>query len=213
MSYYIYLALLLLAFVLSIWCKKSDRPLAIFPVLLFFSVLAEATVYVLVFVFQFKPQFLVIYHIYIPIEYALLSLYFAQTINGRYTQVIYIVMLIVVLSLCILLSFTGGLFKYPGMNLNVAGIALIAWSIMTLFTIKPMVNTAIYKIPVFWISVGFLIYYCGSFFHNFIYEYLKGNESKLAESLNDLINKGSNDVLYICLSVAFLCSNRLTKST
>ncbi|MBA4145542.1 MAG: hypothetical protein C0523_07260 [Cytophaga sp.] len=213
MSYFIYLTLLALAFIFSIWSKKSDQPLRIFPVLLLFSVLAEATVFVLVFVLGIKPQYLLVYHLYIPIEYTLLSMYFARTIKGRKTMIAYFILLGVVISLCVYLSLHRGFFSFPGMNLNVAGVVLIVWSVVALFTIKPVVNTAIYKIPVFWISIGFLVYYSGSFFHNFIYEYLKMSENKLAESLNDIINKGSNDVLYICLSIAFICSNRLMKST
>lgn len=102
---------------------------------------------------------------------------------------------------------------FPGDNLNLAGTILIIWSIVALFTIKPMENIYIYRLPVFWISVGFLVYYTGNFFHNFIYEYLKASGPDLAEALNDIINKGSNDILYICLSMAFICSDRLTKYT
>jgi hypothetical protein len=213
-AYYIYLILLLVACLLGFWCRKSDHTLKIIMWLLFALVVTEAIVYVMAITMKLKPQFFLLYHIHVPIEYLFVSLYFSKHIAwARINTAFYLLAGMVVLVDIYLSLIAGDVFSYPGKNLNVSGFLIIAWSATALFSIRPEIDRSIFSFPVFWIGIGFLIYYSGSFFHNFIYGLLIKSDSGLAAKLNAIINKGVNDVLYICISIAFICSHRLKKYT
>lgn len=212
--YYTYLILLSISCLLGFWSRKPDPDLRIIMWLLLFSVITESIVYVLAIVLKLKPEYFAVYHIYVPLEYLLLSYFFSKKIDWKYSRSIFFLLAIVIIALNFWLTFfVGDPFSYPGKNLNVSGFFLIAWSSAALFFIKPQANKSIYSFPIFWISIGFLIYYSVSFFHNFIYGILFTSRVELAEALNDIINKGANDVLYICISIAFICSHQQTKSS
>lgn len=213
-SYYIYLVLLGISFLLGLWCRKSDPSLNIMVWLLLFSVLAEAIVYVLAIQLAIKPEFFLVYHIYVPLEYLFLSYYFSRQIKLQHSHQVFYALAIAVVAIDFYLSvISGNVFSYPGRNLNVSGILIVFWSATALFNVRPEVNRSLFSFPVFWIGTGYLLYYSASFFHNFIYGILVKSQAELAEALNDIINKGANDVLYICISIAFICSHRLMKST
>jgi len=202
----LYLGLLFLSFILSFKSLKYDKSMRIFPLLLFLSLTTEAIVYLMFFALEKKPQFYVIYHIYILIEYSLLCYFFQlNTKNSSLRKIIkYSIPLFIITSTAI--SIFTGYYIYPGHNLNLAGFLIIIWTTITLFNIEPQENLSLFHLPLFWISIGVLTYYSGSFFFNGVYQYFIENNSELAKGLNGWINKGLNYVLYTCFSIAFICT-------
>ena len=110
----------------------------------------------------------------------------------------------------IVLSIFWGFQKYPGLQINIEGIFLIILAIIGLFSIEPKINNKITSIPFFWICVAVLVYYSGIFTYNGLYHYIE-QRSSLGSELGFYILKIFNYILYICLSIAFVCSRLIKK--
>jgi len=220
MSIYQILYLLLLTTSLTI-CFYSypsfeqNQSLKIFPVLLSFSVITELIVNVLRYMYGYAiSDYQFIYHLYIPFEYALLAYYFS--LNNNKPQVRKLILLSIPLFiLCsLLISILLISFKeHPGLNFNLSGILLIGWCLITLFSIPPNLTISIFRLPIFWICTGILLFHVGIFFFNNLYSQLLSQNPDLAQSLHRLTFKTLNYILYFCFSLAFLCSNQMKKSS
>lgn len=208
----IYLSVLLTSWMISIWCRKSDSSIRIFPWLLSFSIITEVIVNILYQVYH--ANYNLIYHIYLPIEYFFLAIYFIRTNNKKLIKKIILVSVpfYVLISLFVSLRVTP-LNQHPGLSFNIEGILLITWSILTLFSVDVNPVVSINKQPVFWICFGLLLFHAGIFFFNFVYAYISTRESEMANELHQLVIKNLNYCLYIFFSVAFLCSERMPIST
>lgn len=213
MNFYnlLYLFLLGVSFALSLWCVKNDKTFWLLSTLLGLSILTELAVYFMYFVLEWKPQFFAVYHIYIPLEYTLLSYFLTQYISSTAAKRLIFISIPIFIIGSLSITILTGPFIFPGSNLNAEGILIIVWTMVALFSIKPISDTPIFRLPIFWISVGLLVYYAGGFFFNFTYQYLQETESALARVLNGIINKGLNYILYTFMIIAFLCSNHLKR--
>jgi hypothetical protein len=208
---------MLICFVLGLICHKSDNSLKIIILLLFISILTEVIVYMMYYVLNMKKEYLMIYHIYIPIEYLLLSSYFYFNIKNEFVKELIQYSIILFYCICVLSSilfFNEERFcDFPGYILCLSGGFLMIWCIFSLYEIRPTDQAELFQSPLFWICVGIFIYYSVSVPFNVTYDFFYKNDQTLAKFLNKLINKGANYILYICFSTAFLCSNRLRKYT
>lgn len=209
----LYLSFLAVAFVISLMTYKSfkdDKSLKVFPILLGISILTEAIVNILHYVYYENYTF--IYHLYLPVEYSFLAYFFYHNNHNKLTK--YIISLSIpfyfLLSATISLGWIS-IDRFPGFNFALEGIILIIWSIITLFSIQPILNVPITRLPIFWICLGILIFHSGSFFFVGVFEYLLSKNSGLAYQLHRIIIKGLNYILYICFSTAFICSNQMKK--
>jgi hypothetical protein len=212
---YTYLISLFISWIISFYSDRGDKSLRLFPLLLFFSVLAEAVVSYLYFIKGFRNgEYFLIYHLYIPLDYFFLSYFFYHSFKNAMMKMVILFSVFIFLGLSIYLSnFVIGLNKFPGLNLNTEGIFLIIFTLYRLFTLEPVINTPIYNLPVFWICVGLLIYNLGGFMFNGYYNYLIEKHFNLAKELNYTINKVFNILLYFSFSIAFLWSHRLKRYT
>jgi arginine exporter protein ArgO len=115
--------------------------------------------------------------------------------------------------LSLLLSFSLIKFSnYQGLNTTVRGVFLIILSIVTLFTFKS--NYPYYKVAIFWIGVGVLLYYGGIFFINGAYSSLiKKYPTDLAyfKKLHSIFNIIFNYLLYLFISIGLLCPRATLK--
>lgn len=191
---------------------EHNKSLKVFPILLFFSVFTEAFVNILRYVFNYSiSSYQFIYHLYIPIEYTLLSYFFYLNNNAQVRKyIMYSVPFYILVSGLLSLKIIT-FANYPGLNFNLEGVLLIAWSLITLFSVQPSATISIIKLPVFWICLGILIFHAGIFFFNNVYDELLQQNSVLAQNLHRLIIKSLNYILYICFSIAFICSNQMKK--
>lgn len=210
----LYLLALIISLVLSLVCRKSDSSLRVFPWLLSASLVTELVVHYLRYVLHLKPQHLVAYHVYIPLEYGLLCWYLYQNADSRWLKqsILYSIPVFVVYSVVLSVWITS-VYVVPAANFNTEGILIIIWALAVLFTLPVRDHLSIFQLPLFWICVGLLLFYAGSFMFMGVFNYLLTKESALAIQLNRIINKGLNYILYGCFSYAFLCSHRLGKST
>lgn len=202
-----YLFLLALSFILSFRTFKSEPGNRLLTVLLLLSIITEAAVYTMYYLLELRPHFFIAYHFYIPFEYGLIARYLINHISNSHIKKIILISIPSFLIASILISFFRGVFTFPGVNLNLEGFLIIVWTIISLFSLRPS------KVPLLrqqfvWVGVGFLVYYSGSFFFNFVYQFLVEEQSDVALKLNGIINKGLNYLLYTFFCISFICSQR-----
>lgn len=212
----IYLLLLVLAFLLSIYYYPSfshNPSFKIFPYLLGFSIITEAVVNILGYIYRFKAvEYIFVYHIYIPIEYTFLAYFFYLNAISKFKK--YIILSIpAYTALSIFLSFivySGR--SHPGLNLNIEGVLLVFLSLSALLTIKPVHPIIpITRLPLFWVCLGIIIYHSGTFVFNGVYNKLLESNSVIIKNLNLFSVKLPNYLLYVCFSISFICSNQMKK--
>lgn len=202
----IYFILLIVCLVLSIFAnRKNDRSLIIFPYLLSISIVAEILVY------TFHSQKLnhnLIYHLYVPVEYAFLATYFYLNAKNLSVKKVILYSIPAYVFIGIVFSIFTKMNNHPAFLINLEGLFLITWAVVTLFSIDARGGNKITDLPVFWICVAILIYHSGIFTFTGIYNYINEQRTGLGIKLNLYILQISNYILYICLSIAFICSHR-----
>jgi hypothetical protein len=160
----------------------------------------------------YKVKYIFIYHAYIPFEYAMLAYFFyVNSSSGVFKKFIFYSVPAFVLSSAYISIYVVYLDKLPVLNFNFEGILLICWSLITLFSIQPTANLSITRLPVFWVCVGILIFHPGIFLFNGVYDHIRRRNPVLADELHQLTNLNLNCIMYICFSIAFICSNRMKK--
>jgi hypothetical protein len=205
----VYFLVLISSFALSfISDRKSDKSLNVFPFLLALSIVTEIITYSL---HYFKVDSFLYYHIYLLFEYSFLAVYFYLNSSRNFFKRAILISIPVFVCFSLFLSFYFTFKKYPGIQINTEGLLIIIFSIITLFSIDINVSKKIYELPVFWICIAFLIYYSGIFTFNGLFNFLKERKSQVATQLIVYILQTSNYILYICLSIAFICSHRTKK--
>lgn len=207
-----YFAALFLCLIVSCLASISNRALRIFPYLLSLSIITEIAVMIVY--YRYNGNYNLIYHIYIPLEYSLLAAFFYTiTQNKTVKRMVLISIPFYVLCSLLLSLFVTSIAEHPGWNFNLEGVLLITWCLITLFTMEPLQELPLLKLPVFWICLGILVFHSGIFFFNGVYAYLQGTNLQTAEHLNQLIIKNLNYLLYLCFTVGFLCAIRMRKYT
>lgn len=187
--------------------KKNLRGLNYLRILLVTGLLNEL---IIDFLRHSGMPFNYMYHIYIPIEFVLLSLFFKISTNSTLLQKSILLLIPVYFLAAISFSFfLFSLHEYPGALYNLESTLLIVWAVLTLFNLEVQENLRLTQIPLFWISAGVIILYSGIFFYNAVYNYLLQEKSELAKSLRLIINMNFNYLFYIFWSYAFACSIRL----
>lgn len=207
----LYLLLLVSCCYLSISTHLSNPALKIFRSIFTIALLVEITVTVITI---YKPQFPIfaIYHLYIPIEYCLLTLFFYKNIDQIHVRKLaqYSIAGFIILSL-FLSQFYIGWTNFPGLNLNLEGILLCSWAVIVLFSVKPHLDLPIFRLPIFWICLAIIIYHSGTFVMNGLFNVLRQSRYELFQSLREVVSKNINNLLYIMFIIAFLCSHQMKK--
>lgn len=206
----IYLTLILISLVLSIFSYKKDKALYLFPFLLSAALLSDLGATVLK---HYGINFFFLYHIYLPLEYGFLAYYFYLTINKSFVKkiILYSIPLFTILS--VVFSFTiVGIKEYPNWQTLIECILLIIWVVIALFPIETKEGTSILTAPMFWICIGVLIYQCGIFTYTGMFNYLFKSKIELLNKLRPY-QIGFNYILYLSYSIAFICSHRTKKYT
>jgi hypothetical protein len=209
MNYYLlYFVSLGISWLFSIIFRKQEKGLFIIPYLLSLSLLVEIVTRVMS---NGGLNNIFIYHIYIPLEYGLWAIYFYHVnSSGRVKKAIkFSVPLFIILSL--ILSFKVVSFSvFPNLQLNIEGVLLIVWAIISIFTVE-ITHANLFSRPVFWICVGVLVFYCAIFTFVGIYNYILDYKSSLFESFKIYLLVIPNCFLYTCISISFICSHRIKK--
>jgi hypothetical protein len=145
------------------------------------------------------------YHIYAPIDYTLFCLYFMPLVSPKYQRWITVsIPLFAVVSASI--SYWYYHFQtFPGANINTEGVLICIICTYVLLNLDIRRYDAIYKNPDFWISLGVIIFFGGTFFTNGVYTYLQEIDKVQAKKLFTIVNT-ANLIQYTCYIIGFLCA-------
>ncbi|NOU18405.1 MAG: hypothetical protein HOO91_12685 [Bacteroidales bacterium] len=204
----IYLTILFISLVLSIFSYKKDKALYLFPFLLSAALLSDIGASVLN---HFKINYFFLYHIYLPIEYSLLAYYFYLTLRNILVKkiVLYSIPLFIIFSLMFSLKVVI-ISKYPNFQTIIECLLLVTWATMAIFTIEVKEDVSILSLPVFWICVAILVYQCGVFTFTGVFNFLLDTKPELLDKIKPY-QIVLNCIIYILYSIAFVCSHRIKK--
>jgi hypothetical protein len=147
------------------------------------------------------------FRLFIPVEYTLLSLIISTFINSRTKQLIIrsSIFILVPIFIYIELYLADKNLSYKFLDLMIASPFLCVWTILYLFeTVKQEEEFEVTRNPMFWISLGNLLFFSGSFFSYGFGSYLVFKNSNLAETVF-WIARILNILLYILYFIGFLC--------
>ena len=202
--YYIYHGLILMSWLLSIvLCMKGQRrylPLCIVLTIQLAEELIVAWMYVR------NMEFIWIYHVYALFDYTLFSLYFMQLVPVKYRR--WVVASIILFTLAsVSISYWYYHFEsFPGANINTEGVFICIICTYVLLNLDIRRYDAIYKNPDFWICLGVIVFFAGTFFTDGLYTYLLKMDEVLAKKLFAMVNSPLNLIQYSCYIVGFLCA-------
>jgi hypothetical protein len=156
------------------------------------------------------PELIRPLRLFIPMEYTLLSLIISTFINSRTKRLIIrsSIFILVPIFIFIELYLADQSRSYKYLDLMIASPFLCVWTILYLFeTVKQEEEFEVTRNPMFWISLGNLLFFSGSFFSYGFGSYLAFKNSDLAETVF-WIARILNILLYILYFIGFLCLRR-----
>lgn len=205
-THVLYYVFMLASLLCAYWLARKEERYYILCLLLFLSVVTEIVVDV------FKAgnrAYHVIYHWYIPVEYALMALFFAQqNIAGAVKRAVLISIPVFVFVSAFISGFIIRPPQFPSVQFNIEGLLLITISVYTLFTIEVNGLKPFYTFSIFWICSGIILFHAGLFLFNGAYNYLLSSETEEARYLHTLINTNLQYLLYLLWIIGFLCPLR-----
>jgi hypothetical protein len=152
------------------------------------------------------------YHVYTPIEYVLLILFYRKNTKNNLLRDIMGISAFIYPVASILISLLHYHFtEYPSTVYNISCVLNVVWIVFIFFELNSVSNIKITSLPLFWILASLLIFYSGIFFFNGAYNFVLNKDSHLAAELRNYINIFLNYILYILMIYAFICSIKLKK--
>ena len=146
-----------------------------------------------------------LFHLYIPLEYLLLSLYYYYLFRVKLVKWLLVFTNVVLFTFCIVHYYLGKNFWLPDFSDFALGAAFNSLLVIAFFvSLFRKEEVVLMRYPDFWINTGNLLFYAGCLFVMGLYHSLHQKDEKLAEQLMD-INHYLNLVLYLFYFIAFLC--------
>jgi hypothetical protein len=156
--------------------------------------------------FTFQPTFL-LYHFYLPFEYAVLAFIYYKAISKSWKKKLFLISIPVFWALHLFLSLF--IQKIDGGNsyaIMVSLILIVTLSLSYYFELLQKEGTvSLVRDPLFWISTGNLIFYSGVFFLMGFLHFLMKEAPELSRKLM-VINYFLNYILYSLYIIGFLCT-------
>ena len=147
-----------------------------------------------------------LYNISIPIEYLFISFIFYSYYRKRANQ--YLAMWFLILfTVFVLFNITliQGMNKFNTNTLVFGSFFMIIFSILYLVEMyRSEETTHFYKDPMFWISIGVMLFNAGEFAYNLLSHYLINRELDKAAKFFASINNKLILVLYPCFAISFI---------
>lgn len=154
-----------------------------------------------------------VYHFNIPIYLVLVSIFFRSHIHELIVRQFLLITLVAYSIMSLTLSvFFYSLSDFPGIQLNVMGIIIIGLCLYVLLTLRPINNIPIYKHPMAWICLGYIVFFSATFFLNGIYNRLVEIDSPLRAKIHLYINTIANCFMYSCFIIGLCFSNFLVRT-
>jgi hypothetical protein len=205
-----YILLMVVAFILSLFTwQRVDKKVIYIVIVLLAGLVAE---FIVLYLKKQQIPHAIVYHIYIPVEYTLLTLFFrTKTAKKKIHPFLLFSIPLYIITSIILSVFFFRLSGYPSINFNIEGFLIIIWSVWLLNSFDEFEETSIFMKPALWLCMGLIFFFAGGFIFNGYYNHLKNTNEPLAKILNEYINNGLNIFLYITMSISFICSLKTAK--
>lgn len=147
---------------------------------------------------------------FIAIEYTLLALIISGFIHSRSKRLLIRASIFILVPLFIFIQlFLARNPAYKYFDMMIEAPFLCAWTILYLFeTVKQEEDFEVTKNPMFWISLGNLLFFSGSFFSYGFGSYLASQGNTHMAEIIFLIARVLNILLYILYFIGFLCLKR-----
>jgi hypothetical protein len=154
-----------------------------------------------------------IYHFHIPLDYVLQGIFFTRICQDKiFTRLVRISMPLFVIGSLVNAFIITSLETFPGLIMNAESVLLILMSGYVLLTLDPVQGLPIYRLPMFWICIGYIVFCGGTFFFHGLYNYMLAVGHPLTRFAQRLINNGLNIFMYVCIIIGLLYSHKLYKS-
>ena len=142
-----------------------------------------------------------IYHIYIPIQFILVTKSYWNEL--RFKNVRLINLSFIFISVFFFLLFQR--FKLPSYSITLACLLYILWSLL-FFTklLKNVTDESVFHYPLFWISIGWLQYSIINIFAFNLFNYFMENRFVSLIPVFKNFRIGSNWILYICYLISLM---------
>jgi len=203
--YWVYYLLLFINYLLYLAVRKLDRQLLPIGILLLFSLIVELFVEWHI---NRSISYYFLYHVYGPIEYVMLCLYFKNFLPQRLKKVVsWSILFVVPASLLIsykLISFTG----YQGLNTAIRGTLIILIGITCLFSLPVENFKTIFESPAFTIITAYIIFFSGTLLSNGVYNGLLKqypSEKPYYQKIHSFVNLSFNYLLYLLIATSLIC--------
>lgn len=196
--YLTYQSFILIGLVLSITAyRKGEKNI-------FFLIPLLAAAFLVEIMADVTTGFSWAYHLYNPIEYTLLSLYYLKNCRvSRYKSLVKWSIGVFIVAAVVLSQSVYKFHSLPALNINIEGVLLFVMYTHLLFNIDT--DVVIYKHPDFWISTGILTYFGGVFACFNLYSTLLNLDPAQTEQLFGTISLPLNIILYTCIIISQIC--------
>lgn len=184
-------------------CMKGQRRFVPLCIVLTVQLAMELTI---AWMFVRKLEFAWIYHIYAPFDYTLFCVYFMQLVSLKYRRWITVSILLFALASASISYWYYHFQTFPGANINTEGVLICIICTYVLLNLDIRQYDAIYKNPDFWICLGVIVFFGGTFFTNGLYTYLHEMDPVQAKKLFNIVNSPLNLIQYSCYTIGFLCA-------
>jgi len=210
MDVYIYYGCMLICFVASILYFKYPT-VKFLCLLLFISILTETIVE---FVGTKGNIFFPVYHYFVLAEYTLITMTLRSFIENRLIKVAMLFSIPVFILFSLYISLILKTLKdYPSININIESMLLIIWCLLSFISIRVVNDLSIFKLPVFWCTFAFFVYFSGTISFNSIYNLLLEKNQERARTLFSIFNLSFNYILYIFLTIGIISFRWAEKSS
>jgi hypothetical protein len=148
------------------------------------------------------------YNITIPLEYLFLAFIFLRNFkSSSFRRLSAVFMVLFAAYTLIHILFIGGIHTFNSQVLTIGSFAMMLLSILCFYDLYLNTQTApVWKLPIFWIAVGVLLFNAGEFAYLLFFDYLKDHGYEEASKIFYEINGKVIYLLYSSLIIAFLCS-------
>lgn len=199
MLLHLYYTLMVISFTISLFFyRSSTTAVKMISKLLLISIFTEALVEICK---QLGWGYFILYRLFTPLEYTFIALYFYFSIQHNKFRIFCLATIILFLFICI-----GDIIVnhdengFPRFVSYLECFLVIIIATLTLLFLEPDIYKPIHKLADFWFSIAFLFFFSGLF----IVLFFDQSDVEIKKVFN-LINLFFNCLLYLLLSVGFLC--------
>ena len=152
---------------------------------------------------------LIVYHLFIVIQFTLIVLAYQQElINYKRWLLLSLILLICISLVNTILKYDTAFVEYPAIVRTCSNLLIVGWSLIYLRTLINEPEQGSFKqYPLFWISLGWLLFISVTFFSLGAFNVVNASSSSLA-GLFKYLRITANFVLYILFLVAFTSEQR-----